>query len=1096
MIDSVSSKKFRIKDTENSDKKLLENMKLFVTYNQENLIGLLSSAIKITFTSSFPPNPADVNESTANHYFDSNDKMNKLFKQLTSFETTQSPENEANYDIITIYELIHFVLNVLIMRETYLLDETVVSMIINVFKILMLHSEPDKVDLIVRSLAKNLEADYTYLSNTSEYTNNKNGSLILEILLHWIDISMQNGEIGYVTLYVDLISNLNKNSKWKPKVIKFIEFILNSIAVSFESTNLESNSSNCVKQIKKDFTQSKLLNFIYAFNSASVTTGVGQWIEFKNDNRLESCVGLNGLPKSNMDFKVGILKSLFYDGSSNAFSMWSVDPSSRKLINFKELKYNADFRKPNAKSLLRNEIDLYFNRNLVGKLIRLFKLILAKHKPNDLLLADTDSLDKRKHNNNNENNESSTTSSSETLTAKTTSDYQSSNISSATSSTISLLLGGTTGSSTPLKQKMHKYELMHIDRKREVNQIFQQCLPLKSHLLILAIITFVKDYILQKTLKENDLDDDDCIEDHLKQQQQKQQQKENLDSDSETESIHESSRIQTLSEDESDSDQTSSGGGDESLFDFEVINWIAKLSFSNTNMNAYWKVSHLRCYLVSLLLREGFNEIHSESDELNKLTTLPVFVPKKQIRSTKPNETDSNENSTVSTRNHLSEINLLANLDLETKQSQHRQSKDSEQSVDDLKMNLSSLAVMGVCDPTPLSFSLDEMSSSSLDVLQKNSESLSELRNKRSLKLFEDCIDKLVKFEPTPPPPPPQQWNGPSDGNKAKYAMSKLADAYSGAQKPNWLNELTNHMSKYINSHASAAGNQIINKQSDLFQTNNQSLKIGATNRSVFGNCFGQPIKNAIKLVVNSTIVLTARELLILLINWSLKQQQQQKNDEKKLTIMQINCETEFELLQLLDILYYTENSINYRLFIRNLLLSLHSNQKSNHESDSDEICLKKNKILNKISVMACHFMLPEYKLLRKVNWNSDDHTDNDSGKLKNKQSNEPIYEENVNFTSNNLYAASKQANDIENGLNLASKPNDIEKLSTVDSTLLVIFDTSKSGKTIPLLNQNTKPKHVKLNTFINGHKTSKSIKVKLRVKQSTNYLQAIQQTD
>ena len=66
-----------------------------------------------------------------------------------------------------------------------------------------------------------------------------------------------------------------------------------------------------------------------------------------------------------------------------------------------------------------------------------------------------------------------------------------------------------------------------------------------------------------------------------------------------------------------------------------------------------------------------------------------------------------------------------------------------------------------------------------------------ELRNKRSLKLFEDCIDKLVKFEPTPPPPPPQQWNGPSDGNKAKYAMSKLADAYSGAQKPNWLNELT-----------------------------------------------------------------------------------------------------------------------------------------------------------------------------------------------------------------------------------------------------------------------------------------------------------------
>jgi hypothetical protein len=1058
MIDSISSKKCNI-NTDDHDRNLLESIKLFVTYNQENLIGLLSSAIKISnhaFTDSFT-NSANINESTANYYVDSN-KMNQLFKQLTSFETERS-ENETEHDIINIYELIHFILNLLIMRETYSLDETVVSMIINVFKILILHSEPDKVDLIVKSLAKSLEADYTYLSNINESTHKITGSLMLEILLNWIDISMQNGEIGYVTLYVDLISNLNKNSKWKPKVIKFIEFILNSIADSFDSATNTDSSSNKIKQSKKD-TESRLLNFIYAFNSASVTTGIGQWIEFKNDNRSDSCVGFNGLPKLSMDFKVGLLKSLFYDSSSNAFSMWSVDPSSRKLINFKELKYNADFRKPNAKSLLRNEIDLYFNKNLVAKLIRLFKLILAKHKPNDFILPDISNLDKRKSNYN-ENNETSTTSSNETLTAKL-SDNQSSAISSATSSTISLLLGSN-GGSTPLKQKMHKYELMHIDRKREVNQIFQQCLPLKSHLLIFSIITFVKDYILRKTLKADEMNDsmDDC--------KQQKQQKETLDSDSDTESIHESSRIQTLSEDESDSDTTV---GDESLLDFEMLNWIAKLSFSNTNMNAYWKVSHLRCYLVSLLLREGFNEIHSESDELNKPTVPLLSTKPKPLRSTKLNDIDSNENSTSSTRNHLSEINSSNTLDLETKPNQQRQSKDIEQSVDDLKLNLGSLAVLGVCDPTPLSFSPDEMSSSSLDVLQKNSESLNELRNKRSLKLFEDCIDKLVKFEVAPPPP---QWNGPSDGNKSKYP-NKLADTCSGVQKPNWLNELTSHMSKYINSHASATGTQIINKQND-FQINNQSFKISSANRSAF-NSFGQPIRNAIKLVVNSTIVLTARELLILFINWSLQQQkqlQQQKNEEKKLTIMQINCETEFELLQLLDILYYTENSINYRLFIRNLLFSLHSSTKSN-ESDTYEICLKNNKILNKISVMACHFMLPEYKLLRKINWNSDDHAENDSGKLKNKQNNEPIYEENINFTSTNLYAASKQANDIENGLNLASKPNDIEKLSTIDSTLLVIFDTSKSVKTIPVIS--SKPKHASLNAFVNGLKTSKIIKV------------------
>ena len=56
---------------------------------------------------------------------------------------------------------------------------------------------------------------------------------------------------------------------------------------------------------------------------------------------------------------------------------------------------------------------------------------------------------------------------------------------------------------------------------------------------------------------------------------------------------------------------------DELLVDFEFINWIAKLAFSNTNMNAYWKIEHLRTYLVSLLLREGFDNVKTpDSDEI------------------------------------------------------------------------------------------------------------------------------------------------------------------------------------------------------------------------------------------------------------------------------------------------------------------------------------------------------------------------------------------------------------------------------------------------------------------------------------------------
>ena len=162
-----------------------------------------------------------------------------------------------------------------------------------------------------------------------------------------------------------------------------------------------------------------------------------------------------------------------------------------------------------------------------------------------------------------------------------------------------------------------------------------------------------------------------------------------------------------------------------------------------------------------------------------------------------------------------------------------------------------------------------------------------------------------------------------------------------------------------------------------------------------------QPIENSIKLVSNAIIVLTSRELLILFVNWSLNQQKKNEishgdqiclakpcpdyiKSEKKLSIMQINCETEFELLQLLDILYYTDNSINYKLFIKNLIMTLNSTDLNKQES-SECLQIAKNssaqtRILHRIAIMACDFMLPEFKFLKKINWNSFE--DEDSGNL------------------------------------------------------------------------------------------------------------------
>ena len=116
-------------------------------------------------------------------------------------------------------------------------------------------------------------------------------------------------------------------------------------------------------------------------------------------------------------------------------------------------------------------------------------------------------------------------------------------------------------SSSPLKQKLLRYELMHIDRKKEVNQIFQQ-LQLKNNLLLLSVLTLIKDFIVKKNK------DDETV----------------------------------VGEQADDSSE-------DLLVDYEFVNWVAKLAFSNTNMNAYWKISHLRCYLVSLLLREGFENL-------------------------------------------------------------------------------------------------------------------------------------------------------------------------------------------------------------------------------------------------------------------------------------------------------------------------------------------------------------------------------------------------------------------------------------------------------------------------------------------------------
>jgi len=279
----------------------------------------------------------------------------------------------------------------------------------------------------------------------------------------------------------------------------------------------------------------------------------------------------------------------------------------------------------------------------------------------------------------------------------------------------------------------------------------------------------------------------------------------------------------------------------------------------------------------------------------------------------------------------------------------------------------------------------------------KISEALNDIRNKRSLKLLENCIEKLVKSAHTS-----------STGCQGTLAdqlncenRKKLLNFGQYGQLTNWL-ELQNCMSKFIQTNTGS------NTTAPNKSVEEKCFKFSYAARSVNQISY-KPLRSAIKLVSNATIVLTCRELLILFINWSLKQQhkktsrQASKNmclsssqdvastkksgsSNKKLSIMQINCETEFELLQLLDILYYTDNSINYKLFIKNLITSLNQAQSENSdETQLQSFISSQTKVLIRISMMACEFMMPEYKLVRKVNWSSDDKSgfaESDTGKL------------------------------------------------------------------------------------------------------------------
>ena len=503
-----------------------------------------------------------------------------------------------------------------------------------------------------------------------------------------------------------------------------------------------------------------------------------------------------------------------------------------------------------------------------------------------------------------------------------------------------------------------EFESMHVERKKMSSLAFQN-VSLRDNLLVLSATTMMKEYVMR-------LSADDLI----------------AESERTVESF---------------------------LIDPVTLKWIAKIAFLNTNMNAYWRVVHLREFLVSLLKREGFSSIQSEEADAKKSSGPAAST----IKSSAGSDSDLAKKQTSTTvKVTKQKFDLLAFC-----QKKWNQPSDDpnyiqkkmliEQSVEELKLGIVQTPVLGVCDVSSLLFSAAELSNNTASDSAKNSESLNEMRKRRSLKLLEDCIDKYLKYESS------TNTNGNLHIDQAKK-KSNLSWSKSESSKNNWITELQNNLTKLFGSNLGKAIDPA-GATSGVSQGNN-IIKSTALSKPV-----QQPVWQAIRLVTNATLVLTARELLIYFMDWALKKQNRLEN----LSISNINCNNEFELLQLMDILYYTENAVNYRLFIRSLIASIK----------------KSEKLISKVSMIACDFMLPEYKLLKKVYWSSEDDHEMDSGKMKNKTSGESLYEENINFTMPNC-----MGKDVEV---FGSKPNDTDKLSSNDSTLIIIFDASKANANV-----------------------------------------------
>jgi hypothetical protein len=352
------------------------------------------------------------------------------------------------------------------------------------------------------------------------------------------------------------------------------------------------------------------------------------------------------------------------------------------------------------------------------------------------------------------------------------------------------------------------------------------------------------------------------------------------------------------SKNEATDSTSSSVGGLTKLIDHELLTFISKLAFQNTNMNSNWKVFFLRNLLRSVILNESFSHLRQDLE-------VDEFLYQQMVNSMSVNESNEDVTSTSSTLPDGSQAEGgrksavgLDKLEKNLSKSSLRNVRVSQYntSLEDLRLNLKSQAVLGVCDDATQFLILPS------DSLASYQSTLSDKRNKFSLKLFENSIEKISNFY---------------INNKASTITTTTTTTTTSSVTSTHIQDQT------VGSSGASLGarNTSLSKL-----TPQQGLNATTANANAGGvSCMQPAIRNTIKLISSAITVLTCRELVILFINLATRTQlhQIQQNGPHASPNVKLNCQTEYEFLQLTDILYYTENLMHYKLFIKNLISNL-----------------------------------------------------------------------------------------------------------------------------------------------------------------------------